>query len=90
MTFAVVAGQRMRACAAVRSPPTKLIVMTWSWRYENAEGKPVEGPNETFSNQADAESWLGQTWRDLVAAGAVEVVLVEGDRDEYRMSLQSA
>ncbi|MEV4417248.1 hypothetical protein [Catellatospora sp. NPDC049609] len=51
--------------------------MTWSWRYEDAEGKPVEGPNETFSNQADAESWLGQTWRDLVAAGAVEVVLVE-------------
>ncbi|GAA1602841.1 hypothetical protein GCM10009679_03300 [Saccharothrix algeriensis] len=80
----------MRACAAARAVPDKLIVMTWSWRYEDAEGKPVEGPNETFSNQADAESWLGQTWRDLVAAGTAEVVLVEGDRDEYRMSLQGA
>jgi hypothetical protein len=40
-----------------------LIHMTWSWRYEAADGKPVSGPNETFSSQADAESWPGQTRR---------------------------
>ena len=49
-----------------------LIVMTWSWRYEAEDGKPVGGPNETFSSQADAESWLGQTWKDRVAAGAID------------------
>jgi hypothetical protein len=64
-----------------------LIHMTWSWRYEAADGKSVTGPNETFSSQADAESWLGQTWRDRVAEGATTAVLLEDDRVEYRMSL---
>ena len=35
--------------------------MPWSWRYEGADGKPVDGPAETFGSQADAESWIGQT-----------------------------
>jgi peptide subunit release factor 1 (eRF1) len=61
--------------------------MAWTWRYEDAEGKAVEGPSEAFSSQSDAESWLGQTWRDLLAAGAVRAVLVEEDRVEYQMSL---
>jgi hypothetical protein len=64
--------------------------MAWSWRYEGADGKPAEGPNETFSSQADAESWIGQTWRDLAESGVTTVVLVEGDRVEYRMSLLPA
>jgi hypothetical protein len=61
--------------------------MTWSWRYESGDGKPVSGPNEVFSSQADAESWLGQTWKDLVAAGADTAVLLEDDRVEYKMGL---
>ena len=61
--------------------------MTWSWRYETADGKPVNGPSEAFSSQADAESWLGQTWKDLVAAGANTAVLMEDDRVEYKMGL---
>jgi hypothetical protein len=61
--------------------------MTWSWRYEAADGNPVNGPNEVFSSQADAESWLGQTWRDRVSEGASTAVLVEDDRVEYRMGL---
>jgi len=40
-----------------------------------------------FASQADAESWIGQTWRQLADAGVTTVVLVEGDRVEYRMSL---
>jgi hypothetical protein len=63
--------------------------MTWTWRYEDAEGNPVDGPDETFANQADAESWLGQNWKELVAAGAAHVVLLEDERVEYRMSLQA-
>ncbi len=43
--------------------------MPWNWRYEDSDGKPVEGPAEAFSNQADAESWIGQTWRELQGTG---------------------
>jgi hypothetical protein len=64
--------------------------MAWTWRYEDASGRPVEGPNEAFSSQSDAESWIGQAWRELVAAGVVGVVLVEDQRTEYRMSLLPA
>lgn len=64
--------------------------MAWSWRYEGVNGEPVEGPAESFSSQADAESWIGQTWRELAASGVTSVVLVEDDRVDYRMSLQPA
>jgi hypothetical protein len=61
--------------------------MAWSWRYEDADGAPMSGPTETFSSQSDAESWMGQIWRELAAAGVAAVVLLEDDRVEYRMSL---
>jgi hypothetical protein len=61
--------------------------MAWTWQLEDAESRPVDGPSEAFSSQSDAESWLGQTWRDLIATGAVTAVLVEDERTEYKMSL---
>jgi hypothetical protein len=64
--------------------------MSWSWRYENGDGQPVAGPEESFTSQADAESWIGQTWRDLLAAGTATAILVEDGRAEYRMSLLPA
>lgn len=64
--------------------------MPWSWRYEGVDGKPVAGPTETFSSQADAESWIGQAWRELAAAGVTQVTLVEDDRVDYKMSLLPA
>jgi hypothetical protein len=64
--------------------------MPWSWRYEGADGQPVAGPEETFSSQADAESWIGQVWRDLSTSGVTTVVLIEDDRVDYSMSLQPA
>jgi hypothetical protein len=64
--------------------------MPWSWRYEGTDGHAVAGPAETFGSQADAESWIGQSWRELAAGGVTSVVLVEDDRVEYRMSLQPA
>ncbi|GAB3085563.1 hypothetical protein [Micromonospora schwarzwaldensis] len=62
--------------------------MAWSWRYEGADGDPVDGPGESFPSQADAESWIGQAWRELATSGVTSVVLVEDDRVDYRMSLQ--
>ncbi|MBB2911913.1 hypothetical protein FHS43_003193 [Streptosporangium becharense] len=67
--------------------------MTWHWRYENANGGEVTdgvSPSDTFPSQADAESWLGESWRELLAAGVDAVTLLEGDRVEYEsMSLRA-
>ena len=66
--------------------------MTWRWRYENAnggEGVDPPLPREIFSSQADAESWLGENWRDLLEAGVEQVTLFDDDRVEYSgMSLR--
>ena len=64
--------------------------MAWAWRYEGPNGQTEAGGSEPFPSQADAESWLGQCWRDLVAKGVVTAVLLEDDRVEYRMSLLRA
>ncbi len=62
--------------------------MPWTWRYEDAAGAPVSGPAEVFGSQSDAESWLGQSWRELLSDGVSAVSLLEDERTEYRMSLQ--
>jgi hypothetical protein len=69
--------------------------MAWTWRYQNELGQPVEAPDvegiaDVFPSQSDAESWLGENWRDLHAAGITEVVLVEDERTEYTMPLSPA
>ncbi|MBG0829323.1 hypothetical protein HS041_16270 [Planomonospora sp. ID67723] len=66
--------------------------MTWRWRYENADGGEITAgalQGDTFSNQADAESWLGENWRELLEAGVERVTLLEDERPEYEgMSLR--
>lgn len=60
--------------------------MAWSWGYEAADGSvvtPPLGAGETFPNQSDAESWIGETWRELLDGGVHQVVLYEGDRKVY-------
>jgi hypothetical protein len=64
--------------------------MAWTWRYEDAQGHAVDGPHEAFASQSDAESWIGQTWRELLGAGVVTVALLDDERTEYRMSLLPA
>jgi uncharacterized protein (DUF2237 family) len=66
--------------------------VTWSWRYQDAEGTQLPAPenDETFSAKGDAESWLGETWRELLDSGIAKVVLVEDDRVEYSMPLTPA
>jgi hypothetical protein len=67
-----------------------MATMPWIWRYEGTDGQQVTGPSETFGSQADAESWIGQVWRELAGSGVTTVVLLEDDRVEYRMSLLPA
>lgn len=62
--------------------------MSWTWRYEGAEGGAVEAGPEApaqpdFPTQSDAESWVGEVWRDLLAAGVSSVTLYEDDRKIY-------
>ncbi len=62
--------------------------MAWSWRYEDASGRPVELADPElaappFPSQADAESWIGETWRELLASGVHQVVLLDGGREVY-------
>jgi hypothetical protein len=61
----------------------------WSWQRLNAAGEEVAG-EERFASQGDAETWLGETWRELVDAGVTQVVLLEHDREVYGpMSLEA-
>jgi hypothetical protein len=82
------------SAAAAMTLPTRVAEMetnmTWTWRCEDADGIVVSGPEETFASQSDAESWLGQHWRDLVASGAANATLFDDERVEYRMSLAPA
>lgn len=58
----------------------------WTWRLEDAAGREVapEGVSpQEFPSQSDAESWVGEVWRDLLEAGVDAVTLFEGDREVY-------
>ena len=58
--------------------------MTWSWRMESTDGGTVDGvPSERFPSQADAESWVGEVWAELAAAGVDAVTLFEHEREVY-------
>lgn len=66
--------------------------MTWTWRFETSEGTVLDGiATERFPSQADAESWIGESWQQLTEQGVDQVVLLEGDRQVYGpMSLHPA
>ena len=60
--------------------------MSWSWRYEDGDGNLVAKPTlprNEFPTQADAESWLGENWRDLLDGGVEQVTLLEGESVVY-------
>jgi hypothetical protein len=61
---------------------------SFSWRFEDAEGQPVDAaavgqPAKGFATQADAEAWVGETWRDLLAGGVEQVRLYEDSEQVY-------
>lgn len=57
--------------------------MAFRWRYQDAAGAPVDGPDEEFDDQAEAEAWFGDTWEDLRATGVDAVVLLDGEAEVY-------
>ena len=71
---------------------------SWHWRFEDAAGgevPPTDGSTAGsaggFPSQSDAESWIGEVWRELVDEGVDQVTLFEVDREVYGpMSLHTA
>lgn len=65
---------------------------TFSWRLEATDGSPLTSaglPAAAFPSQADAESWVGETWRELLAFGVEQVTLLrDGERVYGPMSLR--
>ena len=59
----------------------------WWWRLEDATGGSVQVSDELaerrFANQADAESWVGETWPDLADDGVAAVTRFENDTVIY-------
>jgi hypothetical protein len=58
--------------------------MTWTWRLEDTKGAELPKPGSPgHSNQSDAESWLGEHWRELATAGVAQATLFEDERKVY-------
>lgn len=58
--------------------------MGWSWRLEAADGTQVRGVSSPqHGSQADAESWLGEQWRDLAEEGVIQVTLLDSGTEVY-------
>jgi len=58
--------------------------MGWTWRCEAEDGRAAAGEQMIdFPSKSDAESWIGEEWRGLRAAGVRRVFLLEDGRLEY-------
>lgn len=64
--------------------------MSFTWRYERADGTelperslPDAAGAQAFPQQGDAESWVGEVWRELRDGGVDAVTLLEDGRVVY-------
>jgi len=78
--------------ATFRQPPPS--ERPWWWPLHDVLGAdarvPEEYSDQRFASQADAESWVGEIWAELAAAGVDSVTLCEHDRVVYGpMSLRA-
>jgi hypothetical protein len=66
----------------------------WSWLFLDAHGNPMQAEGLTttsFPTQSDAESYLGESWRELLDLGVESVTLRENETAVYGpMSLRAA
>jgi hypothetical protein len=59
--------------------------MAWAWRFEKADGTevPASAGAEEFPTQGDAESWIGEAWKELLESGADQATLFEDGGKVY-------
>ncbi|MFY9332116.1 MAG: hypothetical protein WAO41_10620 [Candidatus Nanopelagicales bacterium] len=60
----------------------------WTWRYERADGSICPDPSlpdlpSGFAVQVEAETWLGDSWKQLLDAGVDAVSLFAHGNLEY-------
>jgi hypothetical protein len=64
--------------------------VSWVWRFESADGRDLATPaSPPHPSQSDAESWLGENWRELAEAGVAQVSLQHDGADVYGPMLLS-
>jgi len=64
--------------------------MSWTWALETTDGTS-KGTSETFDSRSDAESWVGESFEELLERGVDQVRLLDGDTEVYGpMSLHPA
>lgn len=60
--------------------------MSWTWQLEKDDGTVLTArslPRDSFSSQGDAESWIGENWQALLAAGVDQVSLQQDGQSQY-------
>jgi len=64
--------------------------MSWGWLFVDQAGAAVAlaavaeaAGDAAFASQGDAETWLGEHWKVLAAAGVAAATLVEDGREAY-------
>ncbi len=66
----------------------------WTWTYLDLDGQPMTGETlvvNGFPSQSEAESWLGEQWRELSGVGVDAVALAHDGAVVYGpMSLRAA
>ena len=55
--------------------------MSWTWQYE-PDTTDAEGAGD-FPSQSEAESWLGEAWRNLAEHGVAGVTLLDDGKHVY-------
>ena len=62
--------------------------MSWSWLLLKNDGSRADTPPKfagglEFHSQADAETWIGEVWRELADGGVDAVSLHDGETKVY-------
>lgn len=66
------------------------MALEWHWVPDRKPGPDAPSLAERFPSQGEAETWLGETYPDLLAGGVTAVSLHQGDRRVYGpMSLEA-
>ncbi|GAA1349361.1 hypothetical protein [Saccharothrix algeriensis] len=65
--------------------------MEYRWRYQDEQGREVDGPAERFADQTAAEDWFSAVWPSLREVGVAQVTLLRSESEVYGpMSLAPA
>lgn len=63
---------------------SRVEAVTWKWRLESADGDELSEPlSPAHPSQSDAETWLGEKWRELAEAGVAQATLFDDRRKVY-------